>query len=339
MKKLVLIAFAALSLIACDRDIIGPQEENPKPKPVLEGRHVFVIDEGNFGSGNAGITAYNPESKEVQYNVYSGFNDDVPLGDVAQDMQQYNGRYYMVLNNSGKVTVVDTTSWKNVGEIEGLQNPKYISFYKNRAFVTELYAKKLQVINLDQMKIEQEVAMPEKGGYTIFWNDRIWVGVEQYLVSINPETLEKDSIYTLRKKVERMVVDPQNRMWVLTTEKPAHLYRINPSGAIDLDFVFGANEEPLYLQINPDGRYLYYVMDNAVYRISKDEFAMPHEKLLDFPGQNVYGFNVDPETGELYLADALDYNQASDICRYSADGKLKDQFKAGVISNGFCFGN
>src|SRR5690606_31940772 len=230
MKKLVVIAFAVLSLVACDRDIIGPQEVNPKPKPVLEGRHVFVIDEGNFGSGNASITAYNPAFEEVQYNVYSGFNDNLPLGDVAQDMKQHQGRYYIVLNKSAKVSVVDTTTWKNVGEIEGLSTPRYISFYKNRAFVTELYVRKLQVLNLDNMEVETVLDMPGTGADTINWNNRIWAGSQEYLVSLNPETLENDSIYTLRKNVERMVVDHQNRMWVLTTQSPAHLYRFSQNG-------------------------------------------------------------------------------------------------------------
>ena len=337
MKKLVVIAFALLGLVACDRDIIGPQEVNPKPKPVLEGRHIFVIDEGNFGSGNASVTAYNPEAEEVQYNVYSGFNDDVPLGDVLQDMQQYKGRYYLVLNNSGKVTVVDTTTWKNVGEIEGLTNPRYISFYGNRAFVTELYAKKLNVINLDQMKVQQEMPMPESSFHAMVWNDKIWVGSKQYLVSINPITLEKDSTYTLHKNVERMVVDHQNRMWVLTTEKPAHLYRLNTSGAIEQDWIFGSNDQPLYLEISPDGQQLYFVNGNALYHQDVEAVSLQSQKVLDFTGQNIYGFDVDPKTGDLYLADALDYNQASDIYRYSSDGVLLGQFKAGVISNGVRF--
>ncbi|WP_417588832.1 YncE family protein [Owenweeksia hongkongensis] len=337
MKNFIAIAFAFFGLLACDRDIIGPQETNPKPKPVLEGKHVFVVDEGNFGSGNASITAYNPSDEDVQYNVYSGFNDDVPLGDVLQDMQQYNGRYYLVLNNSGKVTVVDTTTWKNVGDIEGLINPRYISFYKNRAFVTELYAKKLWVLNLNQMKVEQEIVMPESGFHTIAWNNRIWVGSKQYLVSLNPETLEKDSTYTLRKNVERMVVDSKNRMWVLTTENPAHLYRFSQNGDIELDWTFGNNEKPLYLEINSKEQDLYFVMGTSVYRQNVDTLNLSPQKILDFSGQNIYGFNVNPVTGELYLADALDYNQASDIYRYSATGQLIDQFKSGVISNGFLF--
>lgn len=337
MKKLMTILFAVFSLLACDRDIIGPQEVDPKPKPVLKGRHIFVVDEGNFGSGNASVTAYNPSNEDVQYNVYSGFNDDVPLGDVFQDMQQYGGRYYLVLNNSGKVAVVDTTTWKSVGEIEGLTNPRYISFHKSRAFITELYAKKIWIINLAQMKVEQEITMPESGFHTIEWNDNIWVGSKQYLVRLNPETLEKDSTYTLRKNVERMVLDSKNRMWVLTTESPAHLYRFNQNGAIELDWTFGNNEKPLYLDISSDGLELYFVMGMSVYSQDVDAQNLSPQKMFAFSGQNVYGFNVDPKTGDLYLADALDYNQPSDIYRYSTNGQLLDQFKTGVISNGFLF--
>jgi len=339
MKRWFKILCATLGLMACDKDMIGPQEVNPGPKPVLEGRHILVINEGNFGSGNASVSAYNPETEQVQHNVYSGFNENTPMGDVLQDVQQYRGRYYLVMNNSGKVITVDTLSLKNIGEIDGLQNPRYISFYEDRAFVTELYAKKLKVINVNTMKVEQEIAMPESGFHTTVWNDKIWVGSKQYLVRVSAETLDIDSTYTLRKNVERMAVDHQNRMWVLTTEAPSHLYRLSQGGVIEEDWTFGSDKKPLYLEVSPDGRHLYFVMDDAVFRQNVGVSSFQPEKVLNFAGQNVYGFDVDPESGELYLADALDYNQPSTIYRYSHDGVLLDQFKAGVISNGFCFGN
>src|SRR5690606_6023432 len=176
----------------------------------------------------------------------------------------------------------------------------------NRAFVTELYVRKLQVLNLDNMEVETVLDMPGTGAYTINWNNRIWAGSQEYLVSLNPETLENDSIYTLRKNVERMEVDHQNRMWVLTTQSPAHLYRFSQNGAIEKDWAFGADEKPMYLEIGADKQQLHFVMDDAVYRQGVDAASLQPQKVLDFTGQNIYGFDVDPQTGDLYLADALD---------------------------------
>ena len=46
---------------------------------------------------------------------------------------------------------------------------------------------------------------------------------------------------------------------------------------------------------------------------------------------------VDPRTGEIYVADAVDYSQAGLVRRYSSDGKLIDQFRVGINPNGFAF--
>jgi len=48
---------------------------------------------------------------------------------------------------------------------------------------------------------------------------------------------------------------------------------------------------------------------------------------------------IEPSSGDVIVGDALDYVQRSTIYRYSSDGtQLKAQYKAGIISNGFLFG-
>jgi len=44
-----------------------------------------------------------------------------------------------------------------------------------------------------------------------------------------------------------------------------------------------------------------------------------------------------PETGEVYVADAIDYQQAGMISRYTALGEFVDSFYAGIIPGSFCW--
>ncbi len=47
---------------------------------------------------------------------------------------------------------------------------------------------------------------------------------------------------------------------------------------------------------------------------------------------------VDPENGEIYVSDAIDYTQNGVVNRYSADGAaLLDTFTVGVNPGGFCW--
>ena len=49
------------------------------------------------------------------------------------------------------------------------------------------------------------------------------------------------------------------------------------------------------------------------------------------------GFRVDPVSGEVYVADAIDYQQQGIVYRYSTDGELIDQFYVGIIPGAFCW--
>ena len=50
-----------------------------------------------------------------------------------------------------------------------------------------------------------------------------------------------------------------------------------------------------------------------------------------------YALGVAPDTEEVYVGDALDYQQRSIIYRYSSEGELLDTFTAGVIAGDFCW--
>ena len=50
-----------------------------------------------------------------------------------------------------------------------------------------------------------------------------------------------------------------------------------------------------------------------------------------------YGLTVDPSSGEVYVADAIDYQQQGKIYRYSASGEEIDEFYVGIIPGAFCW--
>ena len=50
-----------------------------------------------------------------------------------------------------------------------------------------------------------------------------------------------------------------------------------------------------------------------------------------------YALGVAPESEEIYVGDAIDYQQRSVIYRFSREGELLDSFTAGVIAGDFCW--
>src|SRR5882762_6976006 len=105
MKLRSLFIIPLLILCSCAKDEPTPIVNNPSTG--APGKKVYVINEGNFNQGNAGITLFdtgNANSSEDYFKQQNG----VALGDVAQSMCKLNGDLYIVVNNSGKVVVCDS---------------------------------------------------------------------------------------------------------------------------------------------------------------------------------------------------------------------------------------
>lgn len=64
---------------------------------------------------------------------------------------------------------------------------------------------------------------------------------------------------------------------------------------------------------------------------------VPVRPFLEYRDTKYYGLTVNPVNGEVYVADAIDYQQQGMIYRYSSEGKLIDEFYVGIIPGAFCW--
>ena len=118
----------------------------------------------------------------------------------------------------------------------------------------------------------------------------------------------------------------------------AALYCYNPSlDSIEKKLNFSSNSnDPQRLKISPDRTQLYFI-DNDMYRISVNSNNLPSSPFITSNGRNLYGLGIDPENGDIYLSDAIDYVQKGMIYRYDATAQEISQFRAGIIPNDFYF--
>src|SRR5438046_54540 len=85
------------SFVSCVKD--KPAVQAPLPVHLSPSKKVYVVNEGNFSSGNSGISLYDPATQQVVQNYFAAQNGSSP-GDVAQSLSYYNGSFYLVVNNS-----------------------------------------------------------------------------------------------------------------------------------------------------------------------------------------------------------------------------------------------
>jgi sugar lactone lactonase YvrE len=357
MKKIVYVIFSILIFItACDKEPVKTVYFDFENK---EG--VFITCEGNFMNGNSSLSFYDKNEKRVYNNIFAARNN-VPLGDVAHSMTIKGDKAYIVINNSGKIYIVDKNTCEYQSTISGLSSPRYIKFISpQKAYISDLYAKAISIYNPETGNISSTIDV--NNGNEDFYQhsteqmitleNELFVNCWSYdnkILVINTDTDKLVDSITVPIQPNSMVLDKNNKLWVLTDggfegsaygyEKPC-LLRINPMNRlIEKKIMFQIEDHPSSLCLNATKDTMYYI-NRHVFRCPIDNGIPDDNAFIESTFDGVYGgfysLSVDPESSEIYVADALDYQQHGIIYRYSPDGKEKDHFKVGVIPGSFCF--
>ncbi len=347
-------------------------EERPDREGFSEqGRGVFILNEGNYNSGNASLSYYNPQTKQVQNGIFLRANDR-KLGDTGQSITLRNGTAFIAVENSGIIWGIDAETFQVKGQLtspqtEHMINPRYIHFLSDqKAYATDLYSPYITIFNPSNFQYLGSIStgqptlygycsteqMVECGGL-VFTN--CWCYTD-LILAIDPAQDEVvDSIH-LRTSMQpkSMVRDRQDRLWVITDggyemqddafgENIPHLYCIDPrTRSILSDQALDTDEGNVQLATNQQADTL-YVINNDIYRMAINESHLPVRPFIQAPRDSkgrrhkLYGLSVDPQSGDLYVADAVDYAQSGVIYRYDSAGHLLDTFRVGINPNGFAF--
>ena len=320
-----------------------------KQLPDAKTQKVWIVNEGLFNFGNASVDVYQPDSQKVFNDVYATANGKT-LGDVAQSITLKGSSVYVVVNNSGKIVVLNKTTFKEEGIINIPQSsPRYLHFVKDDlAYVTELYAKKIWLINPLTKTLVDTIA-------TAGWTEQIVAkGNELYIAQrtrlndtyvanvlvINTTTKQVVNTITLPSEPNSMVLK-DNTVFVLCSADNllatnASLVKINTDTKAISTLEFAAGKKPGLLRLDAKNNRLLW-RDGDVFQMPVSSIALAASVLIAGNGKNIYTMNIDPNNADVYIADAHDYVQASTVYRHATNGDLIQSFKAGVICTEFGF--
>ncbi|MDQ3191945.1 MAG: YncE family protein [Bacteroidota bacterium] len=344
MRRRYIALIFVLIFLSCKKD--KPLETEPeKPVQITQKGGVFIINEGNFQWGNASIDFYNNVDSSYSSNIFKTANNR-PLGDVFQSMEIIKDKAYLVINNSGKIEVVNLLDFKTIGTISGLTSPRYFqSISPTKAYVTDYADNAISVVDLNTNSVVKKIPCMGFTEEIILSNGKVFVTniQSEYVYVVNPLTdLITDSIKTgfASNSIRQ---DKNGKLWVLcngssTNNKPGSLHRIDPNTNLVEYSVFyqDANQNPFKLRINSSNDILYF-LNKGVCKIDINNPSLPAEPFIKQVNSIFYGLGVEPETGKIYVADAIDYVQRGKVMRYNNQGVLIDSFLAGIIPGDFYF--
>lgn len=319
------------------------------------GSGLFITSEGNFQYGNASLSYYDPEAKKVENEVFYRANA-MKLGDVAQSMTIRNGVGWVVVNNSHVIFAIDTDSFKEVGRITGFTSPRYIHFLSDeKAYVTQLWDPRIYIVDPKLYRITGYIECPgmdfESGSteQMVQQGKYIYVNCWSYqnrILKIDTETDKVVAELEVGIQPTSLAMDCNGKLWTITDggyedspygyEAPS-LYRIDPETfTVEKQFRFKLGDWPSEVQINGTGDRLYWI-NNDVWSMAVDADRVPVRPFLEYKDTIYYGLTIDPVRGDVYVADAIDYQQQGIIYRYTAEGEWVDQFYAGITPGAFCW--
>jgi YVTN family beta-propeller protein len=311
---------------------------------------LFIVNEGNFMYGNASLTCYDTLNRVTQNDLFYRVNG-LPLGDVAESMSKWKTKGYVVVNNSGKIYVIDIESGKYSGKITGFTSPRFIHFINDKkAYVSDLYAGKISIVNPTTNVITGSIPCPShlSTEEMVQYGDLVfvscWSGDKTVLVI---DTVQDQIVAEITTGLQPcgLVLDRYNKIWVLCQSIPgnssanmAMLQKIDPvHKMIEKSYRFPATAKPVKLVIDGPGENLFFLLGNDVHKMSVLADQLSTKPFLALQSKLLYGLGIDPQNGNIYVSDALDYQQPGIISRFSSSGKLLDTFKTGIIPGRFCF--
>jgi len=343
IKKHFLFITTLLLLIASCRKDAPPKPDN-NPIPASDSNAVYITNEGNFQFGNAAVSYYADGMTEAVEDLFRPANNR-PLGDVCQSMCIFNNKAYIVVNNSGKVEVVNPATFVSTATISGLKSPRYFLPVSNsKAYISDMYANAISVVDLNSNTITGTIPCRGQTQELLLAHGEVFVTNEHsnklYVINSSNDMIS-DSI-SIGYGSNSIVEDKNSKLWILCSGKPgssnASLHRINPANyTVEYSFTFNkSSDSPWRLCINGNRDILYF-LNKDCYQMTVTDATLPATPLIPSNGKNFYGLGINPHNNHIYISDAIDYVQRGKIYIYKPDGSVASDFLAGIIPGGFYF--
>lgn len=342
---------ALLGFSSCTDD---PTTEAPTPaNPLRAG--VFIINEGNFGSGNGAVKFVGTDSGTIEADTLEKAfqtTNNRPLGDVVQSMAMVNDSIaYIVVNNDNKIEVMNTNDFSAVKTIQNLHLPRHIlKVTDNKAYVSNWgtfngdVPAHLSIIDLNTNTVSDTITL---GSY--LGSDRLYLQNGKVYV-MNNFTGSVSVVDVATDKVENTIevsdapstaVSDGNSLWVLCSggygvdfgsnddDTPAAIAQISLSSqsVITTATIGNLGDHPSRMVMTADNLLL-LAHAGAIWEVPTSTLSLASNPLIE--GVSAYGLSLSP-SNLLYIGDANFFAGEGTVSVYNLQGQLQETYPSGGV--------
>lgn len=223
--KVVVLGIGIL-LIACDKAGTGYPVGSWGEGDI----EALILNEGTINT-NMGDISVIYRNGVVVPNIFRDVNGR-PMGDVAQSITKINGYYFVALNNSRKVEIIEPGTFKSVATILYTQAgyPRQIvPITESEAIVSDLNQQLVRIRTMPPFTEPLEyIPVPQWIEYMVVENNKLFGITANGLFVFDINNINKESariIHDVRNdestKTCKMLVDKSQKIWVCMNELEA----------------------------------------------------------------------------------------------------------------------
>ena len=358
LNKMSVAFFATVVIFIGCKKVDAPDEI----KPVLVSPAVgeYILSEGSFGGNNTKLAFYTNNTVMTSGDFFLQQNPSLAagLGELGNDAIIYGSKMYIVMNGSGRVTVLNAASAifiKNISFLNSTVNkqPRYAVGARGKVYVTS-WDNTVSVIDTTSLAIIKSISVganPEgiaaSSNYLYVANSGAFNATPDSTVSLIDLTTELE-IRKIKVGVNpaKIEINSAGNVFVSAygnfSNIPASVSVINGS-TNTTSTNLGSSFAYTNIRIFGDIAYLYNtyggtgtakVYNTATNTVVRNEFITDGTVV-----QTPYGVNVDEQNGDVYIADAGNFTTAGKVICFNSIGVKKFSFSTapGINPNKILF--
>jgi len=340
MKKInlcVLAVTVSALLASCKKDD-APPATVPKVTTGL-----YVLSEGSFNGNNTTLTYYNFANSTATTDFFANVNGS-KLGDTGNDIVIYGGKIYIVMNVSSYVEVANATTGKEIKKIDfktassSPRQPRFAAAYKGKVLVSS-YDGTVAVIDTAALTVDKFITVGSNPEQLVVSGDKLYVANSGGLNPVYDSTV---SVIDLNSFTETKKITVGVNPGAITADDAGNIYvgctgdyGSNPPKLVKLNTSTGAitkSADTAVGKIRYYNGFLFatggYLGSSKVRALNTTDFTETRSNFVT-DGTVIklpYGLNVDSETGDVYITDAIDYVSNGQVFCFDKTGKKKFSF-------------